>query len=406
ELLERQGGESGAALQALRVSESENGQQLERVLKMCGELSDARIGMVTEVENCRAIQRQLEDALRRVDARLESVSSVAAQCSGGLVDAKAFAQSAAEKALANSKELLELKASELKELVEKRATEATGKLEALKAADAEQRSQLEQLGRGCAELSEHRRGMQAELEQCRTGQRQQEDLQRRLEARCERQALQLAQATEGVSEAKAAALSLWEQRGAELKDVEQRLVDTVTKLEALRSCGAEQGQQLAQLQRGCAELGELRRGAMAEIESCQSAERKLEEGLRRLDARMERVASLAAQCSEGTAEVKAFARELAEKSAQQWKEMLEARTTELKESLGRLRDDNDKDLRAQREALAELSKSSAEAQELSDRHARDTAAELQALKGADGEQRLQLERLGKACGELADARRG
>ena len=30
--------------QALRVSESENGQQLERVLKMCGELSDARIG--------------------------------------------------------------------------------------------------------------------------------------------------------------------------------------------------------------------------------------------------------------------------------------------------------------------------------------------------------------------------
>ncbi|CAJ1342395.1 unnamed protein product, partial [Effrenium voratum] len=116
---------------------------------------------------------------------------------------------------------------------------------------------------------------------------------------------------------------------------------------------------------------------MAEIESCQSAERKLEEGLRRLDARMERVASLAAQCSEGTAEVKAFARELAEKSAQQWKEMLEARTTELKESLGRLRDDNDKDLRAQREALAELSKSSAEAQELSDRHARDTAAELQ-----------------------------
>ncbi|CAJ1342394.1 unnamed protein product [Effrenium voratum] len=218
ELLERQGGESGAALQALRVSESENGQQLERVLKMCGELSDARIGMVTEVENCRAIQRQLEDALRRVDARLESVSSVAAQCSGGLVDAKAFAQSAAEKALANSKELLELKASELKELVEKRATEATGKLEALKAADAEQRSQLEQLGRGCAELSEHRRGMQAELEQCRTGQRQQEDLQRRLEARCERQALQLAQATEGVCEAKAAALSLWEQRGAELKE--------------------------------------------------------------------------------------------------------------------------------------------------------------------------------------------
>ena len=56
-------------------------------------------GMVTEVENCRGIQRQLEDALHRVDLRLESVSSVAAQCSGGLADAKAVAEKVRGEAL-------------------------------------------------------------------------------------------------------------------------------------------------------------------------------------------------------------------------------------------------------------------------------------------------------------------
>ena len=82
--------------------------------------------------------RQLEDALHRVDARLESVSSVAAQCSGGkdgigmvdsgsrescfrkgVVDVKAFAQTTAEKArseaMQQSREMVENKGSELKD---------------------------------------------------------------------------------------------------------------------------------------------------------------------------------------------------------------------------------------------------------------------------------------------------
>ena len=52
--------------------------------------------MVTEVESSRS-QRQLEDALHRVDLRLESVSAMAAQCSTGLSEAKAFAQGIAER---------------------------------------------------------------------------------------------------------------------------------------------------------------------------------------------------------------------------------------------------------------------------------------------------------------------
>ena len=78
--------------------------------------------------------RQLEDALHRVDARLESMSSVA-QCSGGkdgigmvdpgagescfrkgVVDVKAFAQTTAEKArseaMQQSREMVENKGSE------------------------------------------------------------------------------------------------------------------------------------------------------------------------------------------------------------------------------------------------------------------------------------------------------
>ena len=83
--------------------------------------------------------RQLEDALHRVDARLESVSSVAAQCSGGkdgigmvdpgtwescfwkgVVDVKAFAQTTAEKAseaMQQSREMVENKGSELKDCI-------------------------------------------------------------------------------------------------------------------------------------------------------------------------------------------------------------------------------------------------------------------------------------------------
>jgi len=411
EQLERQGSESAAALQAVQVLVVERGQQLERISKTCTELSEARKGMVTEVENCRSIQRQLEDALHRVDARLESVSSVAAQCSGGVVDVKAFASTTAEKArseaMQQSREMVENKGSELKELVERKVGDLTTKLEALKLSSSEHQQQLEQ-------LVEQRKGMMAEVEQCRTSNRQLEDALRSSEVRAERQGTQLAQAMEGILEAKSTARDVSEKigqrcrevlevRSIELKDlIDQRAADNLAKLEALRISDTERNQQLQHLSKTCADLAESNRGSAAEIESCQSIDRKLEEALRRV----------AAQSAEGTSEMKVFAREAAEKTVQQCKEMLEHRCSELKESLGHLRQETskaEKDTRMQREEFTELKKqnqSSESTQELLKRQTLDTAAEVQALKASDLEKSSQLERISRSLVEFSEMKKG
>ncbi|CAJ1446666.1 unnamed protein product, partial [Effrenium voratum] len=65
---------------------------------------------------------------------------------------------------------------------------------------------------------------------------------------------------------------------------------------------------------------------------------KLEEGLRRMDSRLERLSSLQSQCSEGLVEAKAAALSSAERSSRQAAE-LETRTAELKDQLKSLREE-------------------------------------------------------------------
>ncbi|CAK9111003.1 unnamed protein product, partial [Durusdinium trenchii] len=407
EQLERQGSESSAALQALQVLVVERGQQLERVSKVCSELSEARKGMVTEVENCRLIQRQLEDALHRVDARLESVSSVAAQCSGGVVDVKAFAQAAADKArneaFAQGRELLELRSGELKEQMDRKMGEMVPKVEALKLSSNEHHQQLEQ-------LLEQRKGLLSDVEQLRASGRQLEDTLRG-------QGVQLTQALQGVVEAKSMAekgatraREQLESRSVELKElVEQRFGEGSVKLEALRASDSEQLQQLQQLAKTCAELGESSRGSTAGIESCH---RQLEEAVRRVDARFERMAVMTSQCAEGTSEMKSFVREVTEKTALQCKNLLENRHSEIKELVTQLRQETrsiEKDGRSQKDEVSELKKqkeSLETTQELLKRQTLDMASDLQALKLADAEQVTQLERLSRALAELTEMKKG
>ena len=86
-----------------------------------------------------------------------------AQCAEGLAELKASVASS-ERLLQQSREGLELRLAELKELSERRGGDLNGRLEALKAAGGEQGQQLEQLSavsKGLSErLSEMRRGAQ------------------------------------------------------------------------------------------------------------------------------------------------------------------------------------------------------------------------------------------------------
>ncbi|CAJ1342393.1 unnamed protein product [Effrenium voratum] len=327
------------ALRGLGVQQSA---QLEQLSKTCQELTEARQGLFAEVDGCRSADRQLEDALRRMDARLESSSAQAALASQGVAEVKAFARELAEKAALQVRELLEIRTAETKDLVERCARDSSSKLEALRAADCERQKQVEVLTRSCEGLMEARQGIAAEVEGCRSIDRQLEEALRRVDARVERISAVAVQSSEGLGEAKLLTRELAEQaqqgrelletRTAELKDLlEQQALETTTKMEALKLSDGQCHQQLDYLSRALQELSEARRGIFAEVESCQSSDRKLEEGLRRMDSRLERLSSLQSQCSEGLVEAKAAALSSAERSSRQAAE-LETRTAELKET--------------------------------------------------------------------------
>eukprot|EP00434_Breviolum_minutum_P042150 symbB.v1.2.037501.t1/scaffold5557.1/size51549/2 len=130
---------------------------------------------------------------------------------------------------------------------------------------------LEQLSRTCNELAESRQGIVAEVDRSID----------RLEEALRRLALQ---SSEGVADVKAFALELSENK--ELLD--QQASEQVSKMEALKQSDSECHQQLDFLARALADLSEARRGSFAEVESCQSSDRKLEADLQRTENKLER----------------------------------------------------------------------------------------------------------------------
>ncbi|CAK9046449.1 Uncharacterized protein SCF082_LOCUS26411 [Durusdinium trenchii] len=281
-----------------------------------------------------ARSRQLEADLRSLGARVEAVAS-------NVADVKARARDV-EKSQLHCHELLQQRTSELQEMQRKqgRAT-----CQALRLADAERQRQLEQLSRSCDSLAEARKGIVAEVDSCHSIDRQLEEAVRRLDGRVERASSLALQCSEGVADAKGFARELSEKvlaqcgellenRSLEMKELlEQQAAEAISKMEVLKVSNNECHQQLDFLSRALAELSEARRGMFAEVESCQSSDRKLEESLRRMENRVERLSSVTTQCSEGLNEQKTLAQQNTEKAQLQCTELLELRIRELKEQL-------------------------------------------------------------------------
>ena len=103
----------------------------------------------------------------------------------------------------------------------------------------------------------------------------------------------------------------------------------------------------------------------------------------------------------GAAELKSFAREAAEKTLQQCRELLE-RAGDWKEPLAALRAEllsSEKELKGQGEAVAEVRKEQQrleERQEQAQRRGVDMSSELQQLREKQAEQAAQAERLSKS----------
>ncbi|CAE7396207.1 unnamed protein product [Symbiodinium natans] len=426
ELCDRRFGEERRELEALKSSDAERQKQLDRLGKALGEQSEARKGVQGDLERCQAADRQHGDSLRRLEARLEAVSASAAQCAEGVAEAKAFAREAADKAQAQAKELTEQRASELKEESGRRAAEVAGKLQAMQAAEAERDQRLQDLARAGADAAAARKGLLAEVEKCQSTERQLQDELRRVDARLEKVSAVAAQSSEGLAEVKAFARDAsdrtattskeqLEQRSEELKELfDRRAAETATKLEALRAADAERSQTLDRLSKACAEQSEARKGIVADVEHCQSSDRQLEDALKRVDAKVESAASVAAQCTEGVAEVRVFAREAVDKASTQSKELLEIRSSELKAQMIRLHEElsiqTSKELQSQAQAFAELQRRAearAEAlQELIERRCGDNTSKIEGLRLADAERQQQLENVSKACTDMSQAQKG
>eukprot|EP00439_Symbiodinium_sp_Y106_P028188 s2713_g3.t1 len=363
---ERRAAEAAAKFQALQAADSEREQRLQELAKAGAEAAAARKGLLAEVEKCQSIDRQLQDELRRVDARLEKVSAVAVQSSEGLAEVNAFAREATDRTAILSKEQLELRSAELKELFERRATETSTKLEVLRAADAERSQALDRLSKVCAEQSEARKGIVADVERCQSSDRQLEDALKRVDAKVESAASVAAQCTEGVAEVRVFAREavdkastqskeLLELRSAELKAHMTRLHEELSK------------QTSKELQSQSHSLAELSRRAEQRAEALQELiERRCSDNASKVE-----VSALASQSHEGLAEMKAFARDVADKAAAQSREQLEQRTGELKE-------------------LVELRSS-------------ESNSRMEAAKAADAEQNARAEQLAR---DLVDLRRG
>ncbi|CAK9111004.1 unnamed protein product [Durusdinium trenchii] len=160
ELLEQQGADTGPKLEALRSAQAEHSKQLEQLGRSCGDLTEARRGLLADVEKCQSASRQLEEALRHAEVKIEKISSFSNQHSEGLAEARTFARDSAEKAVLQLRQLLESQVAELKEQMQEQMERRSGDaFKALKALEVDQQQQLERLSRTSAELLEAKKGL-------------------------------------------------------------------------------------------------------------------------------------------------------------------------------------------------------------------------------------------------------
>lgn len=98
------------------------------------------------------MERQFEEALRRVDGKVDRVAEVASQCSEGVSEVKAFARQAVENVVVQSRDLLEQRTGEMKA----RSEAANEELRALRLFVQEETQRQVQAGRAEATEREHR----------------------------------------------------------------------------------------------------------------------------------------------------------------------------------------------------------------------------------------------------------
>lgn len=270
---------------------------------------------------------------------MEKVSALASQSHEGLAEMKAFARDVADKAAAQSREQLEQRAGELKELVEQRSSESNSRMEAAKAADAEQNARVEQLARDLVDL---RRGLMSEIEKCLAADRQLEDA-------LKRSSQEVARCGEGLGEVRSFAREAAEKASTQLKEVlelragelkelfEKRAGEGDAKVEALRAQQRELREQLGEVGRNCDDLAEARRGLLADVEEARTFDRRQDDALQRLVARVDRLGASSAEMSQGIAEVRLFVRESAESVVAQTKARQDASAEDAKATFEELR---------------------------------------------------------------------
>ncbi|CAE7787680.1 unnamed protein product [Symbiodinium sp. CCMP2592] len=339
ERLDRRASDTAARLEALRVADAERAAQLAELLRNFAELGEARKGLQSQLEQCQSSTRLLQDSSQRTEARLEKVSALASQSHEGLAEMKAFARDVADKAAAQSREQLEQRAGELKELVEQRSSESSSRMEAAKAADAEQNARAEQLARDLVDL---RRGLMSEIEKCLAADRQLEDA-------LKRSSQEVARCGEGLGEVRSFARETAEKASAQLKEVlelragelkelfEKRAGEGDVKLEALRAQQRELREQVGEVGRNCDDLAEARRGLLADVEEARTFDRRQDDALQRLAARVDRLGASSAEMSQGIAEVRLYVRESAESVVAQTKARQDASAEDAKATFEELR---------------------------------------------------------------------
>eukprot|EP00435_Cladocopium_sp_Y103_P012448 s2267_g3.t1 len=152
EQLERRSVDASSRIEALKTSEVDHQQQLERLWRSHAELTETKKGLAGELEKCQSVERQFEEALRRVDGKVDRVAEVASQCSEGVSEVKAFARQAVENVVVQSRDLLEQRTGEMKA----RSEAANEELRALRLFVQEETQRQVQAGRAEATEREHR----------------------------------------------------------------------------------------------------------------------------------------------------------------------------------------------------------------------------------------------------------
>ncbi|CAE7873891.1 unnamed protein product, partial [Symbiodinium sp. KB8] len=100
---------------------------------------------------------------------------------------------------------------------------------------------------------------------------------------------------------------------------EKRAGEGDAKVEALRAQQRELREQLGEVGRNCDDLAEARRGLLADVEEARTFDRRQDDALQRLVARVDRLGASSAEMSQGIAEVRLFVRESAESVVAQTK---------------------------------------------------------------------------------------